>query len=867
MKQTVLILALILSAFAAKADHITGGEMFYMFTGVSGGQYTYSVTLKLFMRCNSGRQFPDPAIISVFDKGNGTRIRDISVGLSSQELIQLTSFDPCISNPPAVCYEVAYYNFSVSLPASLSGYTLASQVNYRIRGINNLDPVQVGATYTCEIPGTAPLPDAPANHSAMFTGSDLVVVCAGNYFSYSFAADDADNDDIRYSFCTAYVSTNGGINGSPPGVPPYPSVPYFGPDYSQSTPLGSQVSIDPETGLITGIAPPGGIYVVTVCAEEIRNGVVIATQRKDLQINIADCSVAAAVLDPDYMLCRDTRSITLRNKSTSPLIISHDWEVFNAASSPLFTSTGPELNYTFPANGTYTVRLIVNRGQDCSDTTTALVYVYPGLVPGFESEGICITRPTLFTDRTTLLSGSVNSWKWDFGEPTALDDVSTDRHPSYTYPVQGLKNIRLIVSTTDGCRDTVFNSITIIDKPPITLAFRDTLICVNDAVQLQAAGTGDFSWSPPVNISNANTATPTVSPVTTTMYYADLDTEGCKNRDSVNVRVISHVSLAVMADTIICSGDTVRLRVVSDGLQYAWTPAGQIMDPAAQNPLVVSPASTPYQVTATVGGCSTGGTILVTCVPYPLANAGADTTICYNTPALLHGTTNGSSWQWSPAVTLLGAATTHPLAYPATTASYIFTTFDTRGCPKPGRDTVMVTVLPKIIPFAGRDTAVVINQPLQLHASGGERYRWFPPTDLSDAAIADPVALFNEPAGAGLRYNVRVYNQAGCYDSAFITIKVFSTLPEVFVPTAFTPNNDGRNDRLIPVAVGIKQIDYFSIYNRWGQLVFTTTANGHGWDGKIGGQPQPSNTFVWVVKAIDFNGTPYFRKGTFVLIR
>src|SRR5688572_7945465 len=207
MPRLLLILLLCATCFYARADHITGGEMYY--TLRTGSNYTYDVTLKIFMRCNSGRQFPDPAIISVFDKRSFSRLDDKYVRISKRRMIQITNHDRCISNPPEVCYEVAYYHFSVTLPASSSGYVLASMVNYRIRGISNLDGSQVGATYTCEIPPTA----TASNNSATFTGSDLVVVCAGNFFSYSFAASDPDpGDNIRYSFCAAYASSGGGTN-------------------------------------------------------------------------------------------------------------------------------------------------------------------------------------------------------------------------------------------------------------------------------------------------------------------------------------------------------------------------------------------------------------------------------------------------------------------------------------------------------------------------------------------------------------------------------------------------------------------------------------------------------------------------------
>lgn len=866
MRISFLILLFCAFSFIAKADHITGGEMYYTYNGLSNGESSYTVTLKLFMRCNSGRQFPDPAIISVFDKLSYERIRDISVVLSSRQTISITDADPCITDPPTVCYEVAYYNFSISLPLNQSGYILASEVNYRIRGISNINSNQVGATYTCEIPGTIPLNNGHVNISAVFTGSDLVVVCANNYFSYSFAAKDDDGDLLRYSFCSAYASSNAGVNGVPAGNPPYKSVSYNSPDFSASFPLGDKVKIDPLTGLITGVAPDAGVYVVTVCVEEVRNTVLIATQRKDLQINIADCSVAAALLNEEYMLCGNTRSIGITNQSNSPLIKSYDWEVINPAGAAIYASQNPTLNYTFLANGTYTARLTVNKGQACSDTASAEVFVYPGLDPDFSIDGICINKATVFLDKTTTLSGTVNSWKWDFGESTTTADISILQNPSYTYPTEGTKAPRLIVTTTDGCRDTIIKSIAIIDKPPITLAFRDTLICINDVLQLQASGAGNFLWSPAATIINANTTNPTVSPIITTTYYVDLETDGCINRDSVKVRVTDHINLQVMNDTTICSGDTIQLRVNSDALRYEWTPASQLNNPFVPNPLAITPVTTTYQATAFIGGCSVNENIIVSTVPYPVANAGKDTTICYNTPVQLQAFTDGSSWLWTPSSSLSNAVSLNPIANPGTTIQYIFSVYATTGCPKPGIDTLLVTVLPKITASAGEDTAIVIGQALQLNASGGDAYLWSPSFPLSAANIANPIAIFNEPSN-GLRYKVEVYNSIGCYDSAFIVIKIFATAPSVFVPTAFTPNNDGKNDVLRPVVAGMQRFDYFNIYNRWGQLVFSTPVNGKGWDGTINGEPQASNTYVWIVKAVDFNGAAYFQKGTVTLIR
>ncbi len=868
MKRIFLPLLFVILFTTARASHITGGEMYYTFIGVSNGLYQYNVTLKLFQRCGSGRQFTNPTYISIFDKTNNARIEDRLVNISSTENISITDPDPCITNPPAVCYDVAYYTFTVSLPASAAGYVMASQVNYRIAGITNLSPGynNVGATYTADIPGTSGIATGPQNNSATFDPNDLVIVCANNVFTYNFAAQDADGDQLQYSFCGAYASTSAGGGGATPTAPPpFPFVPYALPDFSDTAPLGVAIQVDPVSGLVTGVAPAQGTYVITVCVDEIRNGVVIARQRKDVQINIADCNIASASLLPEYLLCK-VPSVTITNLSNSPLIISYDWEIRDNTNTIIVTGTAPSISYTFPAVGIYSVKLVINRNQPCSDSTTSPIKVFPGFVPDFSSTGICVTKPTLFTDQTSSIYGIVNSWSWDFGELSTPLDVSGLQHPSYAYPLSGIKNVRLIVTDTKGCRDTVVKTVTIIDKPALTLAFTDTLICINDNLMLQAAGNGSFSWSPPINIINANTATPVVSPPTTTTYFVDLVDNGCSNTDSVKVRVVNFVTLQAMADTIICKGDTIQLRIVSDGLQYTWTPAAQIINPSVQNPLVFTAALTDYRVTAIIGGCSATDIIRVTPIPYPIVDAGEDADICYNTSIQLNGSTDGSSWIWSPANLLSNAGILNPVTYPPRTTNFILSAYDTKGCPKAGRDTVRITVLPKMRVGAGSDTAVVTGQPLQLKATGGIAYSWSPAAYLSAANIPNPLAVFSDPT-TGIQYKVVAYSEEGCSDSAFITIKVFKTLPGVFVPSGFTPNNDGRNDVLRPIAVGIKAIEYFNIYNRWGQLLFSTKINGKGWDGKIKGQPQSAGTFVWMVKATDYTGASYFQKGVTTLIR
>ncbi|WEK35255.1 MAG: gliding motility-associated C-terminal domain-containing protein [Candidatus Pseudobacter hemicellulosilyticus] len=858
-----------MECFYAHADHITGGEMFYTLLSSSNGQYRYNITFKLFMDCYSQRQFNNPATIGVFNRQSHTRFTEMPVSLTSTELLNLTNTGPCITDPPPVCYRVGYYNFTITLPASAEGYLLTCMVNYRINGISNLisEYSNIGATYTGEIPGTAQLAGAPANNSAKFTGSDLVVVCANNTLLYSFAATDPDGDQLRYSFSDAWQSSgnlgNGGTGS--PGPPPYQSVPYGHP-FNGSSPLGSTIRIDPNTGLITGIAPGNGIYVVTVSVQEIRNNVVIATQRKDLQIKITACSIASASLPDAYMLCRNSMTIELANQSNSPLIRTQHWELSNRQGQVLFSSAQASASFTFPDTGLYQVKLVINRGDDCADSSKAPAYVYPGFHPAFSFTGICISKPTLFTNTTSTIWGALSASQWDFGEPAALDDFSSATNPSYTYPGLGLKRVQLIAHNSNGCIDTTAQTIQIVDKPPILLAFRDTLICLSDQLQLRAGGAGQYQWSPDEDMLDAQTATPLVSPVSTTKYYVELEDNGCRNTDSVQVRVVDHVSLQLMPDTSICQADTIRLRLQSDGLQYSWTPAAQLLDPQAPMPLAVTAAETRYQVTAVIGGCSSSGSVTVSTVPYPIADAGPDQTICYAASTQLRAQTDGSSVRWLPAGSLSNTRSLQPIARPASTTAYILEAYDIKGCPKPGRDTILVTVLPKIFPFAGRDTTAIIGQPLQLQASGGTSYQWWPATGLSATNIANPIARYQQ-SSPGIQYKVWVWDEAGCVDSTYLLVRVFNTRPSVFVPNAFTPNGDGRNDRFRFVAAGMQRIHFFRIFNRWGQLVYSAADSQPGWDGAVGGKPQEAGSYVWMIQAVDYTGAPYFQKGTMTLIR
>jgi gliding motility-associated-like protein len=99
-----------------------------------------------------------------------------------------------------------------------------------------------------------------------------------------------------------------------------------------------------------------------------------------------------------------------------------------------------------------------------------------------------------------------------------------------------------------------------------------------------------------------------------------------------------------------------------------------------------------------------------------------------------------------------------------------------------------------------------------------------------------------------------------------IHIKVYAG-PDFYVPTAFSPNNDGLNDIFRAISPGVATLDFFCVWNRWGQEVFRTQSLSTGWDGSYKGQQMPAGTYVWMIQGTDYRGKVFNRRGTVTIVR
>ncbi len=849
------------------ARHVAGGELFYEYIspGNTPGTSVYRITLRLFRDCASPGPLLQNESVTVGIYANNLLVSSLPLPISTQvRSISLnTAVFPCLVGSVSVCYEMAMYSAVITLTDNILGYTLSRIGCCRVDRISNLSqPLSVGSNYVTKIPGKNTLPSG-INNSPQFYVKDTALVCASKTFTLDFGASDADGDVLTYSFCEAFTA-NSGSNNLPPGaslnlIP----LPYASP-FNGNFPLGDKVTINPKTGIISGIAPPEGSYVVNVCITEWRNGKAFNEHRKDFILKVQNCDFVEAVLPEKIIQCKDFK-VLFENQSTSSAITSYTWNFGDPVSNAnISTNATPE--HIYSDTGRFVARLSVTGPKGCVGEDSTLVLVYPGFNPAYSILGGCYQNPFQFNDATTTKYGFVDSWRWNFGVDTTEADTAIVKNPKYLYATPSTKKIELVVTNSKGCIDSLSKNLIVSDKPMLQLPFKDTLICSIDTLSIPINNPGNFSWLPNKNIIGANTANPKVFPKDTTRYIVTVRDNACISIDTLTVNVLNFIKVNAGKDTIVCTADTIRLHPISQALSYQWKASTGESLANEKNTLVKPLVNTLYYVIANLGKCQDRDTINIKVVPYPFSQLGPDTTICFGSRILIRSRIIGSNYAWTPTNSLLNANTTTPISGPSKTTSYVLTVGDTLGCPKKVSDTMFVIIAPTIIAFAGRDTSVIINQPLQLMATGGEQYKWTPEFGLSNPNIANPIAIYDERTDS-IRYTVRVTGSGGCFAEDDVLIKVFKSGPDIFVPTAFTPNADGKNDILRPITIGISKLNYFRVYNRFGQLLFSTGEFGKGWDGYFKNVQQPSGTYVFVAEGADYLGKLVFRKGTAVLIR
>lgn len=354
------------------------------------------------------------------------------------------------------------------------------------------------------------------------------------------------------------------------------------------------------------------------------------------------------------------------------------------------------------------------------------------------------------------------------------------------------------------------------------------------------------------------------------------DKNGCNLNTTVIVPVMSDLSVVVSTPPPICEGDSVQLPVLSHADTYAWTPSTGLGNTTVAAPWASPTTTTTYTVTVNAG--PTGlcapkqAQVTVTVNPAPVPNAGPDVATCYGKTVLLHGSGAGpgGKYNWSPTTFLVPPNGPAPAVLkPTKSISYTLSETSAAGCVSLAPDTIHVEVIPPFTVNAGPDTSLYMGEAAQLHATapdsvGAVTWQWTPYLGLDNPTSADPTFVLNN-AGE-VQFVVEATTAGGCTGTDTVTVKVFA-VADIFVPSAFSPNNDGHNDILRVIGPGVGKLKVFAVFDRWGRQVFLTTNAAVGWDGTLGGRALDAGTYVWLAEATDVHGKVVQKKGTVVLIR
>ncbi|MDP4263129.1 MAG: PKD domain-containing protein [Bacteroidota bacterium] len=349
--------------------------------------------------------------------------------------------------------------------------------------------------------------------------------------------------------------------------------------------------------------------------------------------------------------------------------------------------------------------------------------------------------------------------------------------------------------------------------------------------------------------------------------------DGCFSDTLKKTFVVGDYPIAGFTIYDTCEGKTPRLRDLSQVNfgninQWQWKLDGNPVS-VSQYPSLTGllPGNHNLQLTVKTDlGCSSAPVSEPFVIkPVPVVEAGFGNG-CVKIPVQFTGrqtdnATTISQWNWD-----FGdgqTATQQNIAHSyADTGNYTvqLTSLATNGCSSEIQS--LPVTINKVIANAGRDTVIIKDQPFQLNGNGGITYAWSPPIGLNNPGIANPVTILQDD----IVYTLTATDANGCSDTDEISIIVFKG-SAVYVPSAFTPNNDGLNDQLKPSYTGIKTLDYFEVYNRWGGLVYSTKNMSAGWDGTVNGAKQSPGVYVWMLRATDYAGKVYQLKGTSMIIR
>ncbi len=550
-------------------------------------------------------------------------------------------------------------------------------------------------------------------------------------------------------------------------------------------------------------------------------------------------------------------------------ITDYYWDFGDGTTSTL--PNPPVHNY--PAPGPYTVKFAIKGADGCdSDTSRQVINIGAIPVASFKVNDTCFGKPINLSSTATITNNNtIIDYVW-LVDNVLLANNATITNSNYAV---GTHTIKHLVKSNFGCSsDTTYGSFTVFPKPSTSFTVNDT--CQSKPTILTATAVGNnltYNWL-------IDGGTPVTGQVYTNTFAVGLHTVkhyvtnafGCSSDTASGSFTVYATPTANFTVNDTCAGAHITLHALATGnnITYAWYIDGTFVGNAQDYVTTTATvgAHTVKLVVTNFGKCTEETNATFNVLPKPIVT-GVASIVCLDsvtkfTATLTNPPISGIqyNWKFNDNTVLNGIIANKIFSTEGSGTAKLYTTSTSVLVCNSDTITVNYTVV-KAIANAGNDMVVGKNQPFNLQGVGnGSTILWSPA-----GLLTNPNTL--TPSGQLLSsqlFSLSIETPEGCKATDNIYITVVDTTV-VYVPNVFTPNGDGHNDILLPLYIGIKNLDYFTIYNRWGQKVFTTNNVLQGWNARFNNTSQPNGTYVYQLKAKDILGKTIVQKGYFVILR
>ena len=609
-----------------------------------------------------------------------------------------------------------------------------------------------------------------------------------------------------------------------------------------------------------------GLYTVTLTVTS--KGGCTAVMKKDIRVNGPKGIFT-------YNPQEGCNPVKIDFSATTKERISFVWD-FNDGTT--ISTTDSVLSYTYKNPGIFLPKMILIDKDGCQVPVVGKDTVTVNWVSSrfnFLDKPICDNGSVSFMD-SSISNDIIKSYTWQMGD----GNTSTLQNPEHHYTTTGTYYPKLVVTTENGCVDSLRSSVPVkvVASPKINItstANGCTPLMVTFKGILNVADTSRLIWSWKFGNSNQSLIqNPTIQSYTVAGVYNTklvvTNSSGCVSDADKAIEAYLIPTVYAGADTTICNLKGIVLKP-SGAATYIWSPPAGLNCTNCENPFAMPDSARNYIVKgSSVHGCSAVDTVLVKLqYPFKIKYSKTDT-LCVGQNMKLFAS-GADQFNWWPSTGLNKSNIALPIATPNSTTNYRVVGQDHWGC---FADTgyVLVQVYPVPTVEAGPDKTINVGQTLDLVpelSADITSVIWSPNGDIF--RYPDPNSVTVKP-NQKTEYTVEVKNKGGCMAKDNVTVHVICNGTNVFIPNTFSPNGDGNNERFYPRGTGLFKVKSLRIFNRWGEMIFEKSNfnpndAAFGWDGTYKGVKLGSDVFVYMIDIMCDNNTVLNYKGNVALLQ